>query len=367
MAAGNMVEGRFGHTGTLLLGGKVLVAGGNSGYGLALSSAELYEPARDGGVGSFTATWGMTAARNNHSATRLPDGRVLIVGGYDFYGPKETAEVFDPAGYGGSGSFTATGSLVEGRMDHTATLLPGGKVLIAGGTSNAGFRLTAEVYDPAGDGGAGSFTVQGSLAEGRRFHTATPLPDGRVLIAGGQNGLGEPLASAEVYDPDGDGGAGSFTATGNMARGRSSHTATLLRDGKVLIAGGTGSGTIAFSLASAEVYDPAGNGGAGSFTATGSLVSPRDTHTATQLADGKVLIAGGNAVLMAGPSYGGILATAELYDPAGDGGVGSFSATPSMSSPRVGLTATLLPDGRVLIAGGRTSSSYLWSAELAVP
>src|SRR5213078_2182015 len=136
-------------------------------------------------------------------------------------------------------------------------------------------------------------TATGSLGAGRYRHTATLLPSGKVLVAGGSNG--SDLSSAELYDP----ASGTWTATGSLGTARDAHTATLLPNGKVLVAGGsTGSG-----LSSAELYDPA----SGTWTTTGSLGTARDAHTATLLPNGKVLVAGGNN----GPA----LSSAELYDP----------------------------------------------------
>jgi hypothetical protein len=183
------------------------------------------------------------------------------------------------------------------------------------------------------------FSQTGSMAKARDSHTATLLYDGRVLIAGG------PYSSAELYDP----AAGTFSPTGSMTTARSGHTATLLSDGRVLIAGGDG-----FDLASAELYSPA----AGTFSPTGSMTTARSGHTATLLADGRVLIAGGGGVF----SNAYYTDSAELYDPA----TGTFRPTGSMTRARSGHTATRLTDGRVLITAGRRGS-YLGSAELYDP
>ena len=187
------------------------------------------------------------------------------------------------------------------RVHATATLLANGMVLIAGGYNGAipatppptdpdagffytgTFPATAELYDP----GTGTFTATGSLNAAREGHTATLLPNGLVLITGGNDSdlSLQRLASAELYDP----GAGTFTAAASMAVPREGHTATLLPNGMVLIAGGnpgtypaTDSG---YNPASAELYDP----GTGTFTATGSLNTARDNHTATLLQNGMVL------------------------------------------------------------------------------
>jgi Galactose oxidase, central domain/Kelch motif len=175
----------------------------------------------------------------------------------------------------------------------------------------------------------GILVPTGSMNTARASHTATLLSNGKVLIAGG--GYAGCLASAELYDP----AAGTFTATGSMTTARASHTATLLPSGKVLIAGGDDcSGP---SLASAELYDPA----TGTFVPTGSMTTAREKHTATLLGNGKVVIAGGLDRVVS-------FASAELYDPV----AGTFTTTGNMTAGRYDHTATLLPSGAVLIAGG---------------
>ena len=185
------------------------------------------------------------------------------------------SEVYDPE----TGTWTAAGSLIGFRESFTATLLPKGKVLVAGGRGpQTGPLASAHVYDPA----TGAWTATGSLSEGRYRHTATPLANGTVLVAGGfgANPFGTVFASAQVYDP----ATGTWTATGSMIGGRHYHTATRLPNGKVLVAGG-----LAHAPASAEIYDPA----TGNWTVTGSLIGGRYQHTATLLPNGKVLVAGG--------------------------------------------------------------------------
>jgi hypothetical protein len=187
------------------------------------------------------------------------------------------------------------------------------------------------------------------MATTRLGLTATLLSDGRVLVAGGSKtpgGLG--LATAELFDPS----TGKFSPTGSMTAGRDLQTATLLSDGHVLIAGGQGSNG---AWNSAELFDPA----TGKFTRTGTLtVSHGDGHTATLLADGRVMVAGGRD-----PGTNKYVASAELFDPA----TGKFAATASMAARRQNQTATLLTDGRVLVAGGSDGSAALASAELYQP
>src|SRR6266513_2669048 len=199
-----------------------------------------------------------------------------------------------------SGTWTYTGSLNTVRRSHTATLLPNGMVLVAGGFAPNSVFASAELYDPA----SGTWTPTGSLHTGRRWHTASLLPNGMVLVAGGVAFSG-PFASAELYDP----ASGTWTATGSLGTARYLHTTTLLPNGKVLVAGGGGSSG---TLASAELYDPA----SGTWTPTGSLHTARREHTATLLPNGMVLVAGGYKVVAGGVGHTLPLASAELYDPA---------------------------------------------------
>jgi N-acetylneuraminic acid mutarotase len=254
---GSLVHARGGHTATLLPNGKVLVAGGQDGAtAVTLSSAELYDPA----TGTWTLTGSLNIARTSHTATLLPNGKVLVAGGVDdddginTVNLPVTAELYDPA----TGKWTLTSALHDSRFGHSATLLPNGKVLVAGGwneqTSENIFLTSAEVYDP----GTGRWSSTGSLQQGRWLHTATLLSNGKVLVAGGfQLNSFQAIATAELYDP----GTGTWAATGSLVHVRGGHTATLLPDGHVLVAGGSLSGSggccgPANSVATAELYDP---------------------------------------------------------------------------------------------------------------
>jgi len=301
------------------------------------------------------ATGSLTTDRADHTATLLPNGKVLVVGGRQFFYDLASAELYDPA----SGTWTPTGSLNIPRRAHTATLLPDGKVLVAGGTrEDNGYQVysitNAELYDPA----TGTWTATGSLATARGDHTATLLSNGKVLVAGGRpsfsGGGNPPIVSAELYDP----ASGTWTSTGNLNTGRWSHTSTLLPNGNVLAAGGYGNGVV---LTSAEIYDSA----TATWMPTGSLRDRRADHTATLLPDNKVLVAGGYG----GDYPFGSHASAELYDPA----TGTSKSTGSLLNRRDQHTATLLPDGTVLIAAGiirdnttANGNNYLASAELYV-
>ncbi len=325
---GSMRNSRLAHTATLLPNGHVLIVGGGEGPDLidgffVVAEAELFDPS----TGTFVSAG--TVPRDLHTATLLVNGKVLFTGGETgwtgtppFPIVTRSAEVYDPA----TGPFQPTGDMATERESHTATLLNDGRVLVAGGARLQGTSWEtlqkAEIYDPA----SGTFLPTGDMVKPRIFHTATLLSNGKVLATGGYSGG----VTAELYDPV----TGSFAPTGNMSVARSFHTATLLANGKVLLVGG----------ATAELYDPL----TGLFTSVGPVRTARNTHTATLLPNGTVLIAGGAG----GESWAPTTATAEIFDPA----TASFLPAGSMGNGRLWHTATLLPDGSVLIIGGAASN-----------
>jgi Galactose oxidase, central domain len=328
------------HTATLLGDGDVLVAGGRVSDrldGTVLSTAELYDPVS----GTWTATNGMNKARWGHVATLLPDGRVLVAGGFRTGGDAlASAELFDP----GSGTWTATGRMTRARAGHTATLLPNGKVLVVSGGAEEKEAegdprsASAELYDPD----TGTWTATTSMIEARKGSTATLLADGTVLVAGGDGDF----TAAELYDPR----TAKWTVTGSMVDGRFGHTATLLADDNVLVTGGCACSEPG-ALASAELYGSS----ARTWTTTGSMDEARIFHTATLMPSGRVLVVDDGLA-------GDRPTSAELYDPQ----TGTWTATVSPVQSHFAYTATRLLDGRVLVVGDYGDGTQA-SAELYDP
>ena len=329
----NLSAGRLWHTATLLPNGKVLVAGGWNNGGLA--SAEIYDPAANGGAGGWSTANSLNDGRGGHTATLLPNGQVLAVAGE---GSGGSAELYEPL----TGDWDPATALRDGREKHTAILLPSGYVLAAGGLGLTDTLAHSEFYIPFGDSWV---ATTGNLHSSRYNHTATLLSSGRVLVTGGEyiSGIKSGYrSSTELYDPD----TRTWTLARNLGTARSKHTATLLANGQVLMVGGA---NLDGPLDTAELYNPA----RGTWTPTGSLTTARSSHTATLLPNGQVLVAGGTGA-------GGRLASAEFYDP----DAGTWKAAGAFSGARSDHTATLLPKGQVLLAGGYNGASYLNSAVL---
>lgn len=366
-SAGSLIQARAGHTATILPDGRVLVAGGERSQSNAntLSSAEIYDPRTN----SWSSGPAMNLGRMGHTATPLLTGQVLIVGG-DTVQPgmptvaTNSVELFDPA----TNSWRAGAAASLAREHHTATILPDGRVLIVGGEttdpSSGQQRIlaSAELYDPR----TNSWSQIADLGRPRVGHTATVLPDGRVVVSGGETVAADRqrdvTPAVEIFDPT----SNSWTETGSLATGRAGHTANLLPDGRILIAGGqtaatrggrlqfVAAGAAILSSASTEIFDPQ----AGSWQPAASLGTPRTDHSATLLPSGQLLVVGGY-----GPNGVTPLGTAERYDPATN--VWSLM---NMPTPRAEHTATLLPDGSVLIVGGKGDlSTYIGQVDRYMP
>lgn len=339
---GAMLTARYFHTATLLPNGKVLVTGGydTSQY---LSSAELFDPA----TGTWAATGPMNSARFLHTATLLTNGKVLVTGGANQSTGNvilSSSELYDPT----SGTWTSTSPMSTARLDHSATLLGNGKVLVSGGTlvsgsGNTVYLSSAELFDPA----TGTWSATASMLSVRYAFTATLLPNGKVLAMGGLDNTGE-TSSAELYDPT----LGTWFTTGPMTSIRGRQSAAALSNGKVVVMGGYNNTSSAARLSTAEMYDPA----TGTWAATGALINARGSHRATTLSDGKVLVTGGS-------HNSELVANTELYDPT----AGTWSPVNPLRTARGVHTATLLLNGQVLIAGGGGSNGLLASAELYDP
>jgi hypothetical protein len=341
----SMSTARERHVAIRLDSGKVLIAGGYNNR--ELQGAELFNPADQ----TFTATgtkvatnsgpsnlYGMISARSDAAGVLMSNGDAFVIGGYNGI-DLQTIDVYNPA----KGTFSLFGNrMTIARQNPAATLLKDGTLLITGGYTGSAFLSNAERYDPT----TLLFeTTPGIMKYPREGHTSTLLSSGKVLITGGCNNAvsGEIvcdnfLSTAEIFDP----ATGLFTATGSMTTARRGHTAVLLPNGKVLLAGGTdGKNT----LSTAELYDPE----KGIFTSTGSMGTPRNFHTASMMSNGKVLIAGGES--------DSPLASLEVYDPATNTFV--FSGV-TMSAKRAGHVATVLNDGKVLLTGGRNQALLIF-------
>ena len=313
-----MLQARSGHTATLLPNGRVLIAGGMRRNQDFYKSAELYDAA----TGKFAPTGDMNERRVGHIAVLLRSGKVLVAGGWVGHGCTNSAELYDPA----TGKFSVLAARMNvARGNPRATLLPSGDVLVTGGADHdsPGGVASAEIFDAS----KLTFHAISPMHFARISHTATLLKDGRVLIVGGR---GDRLnESAELYDPK----TGRFELTGSLTTARYKHTAGLLPDGRVLIAGGSDERDWNGNLNSAEIYDPT----TGRFASASPLNGSRfKLPEAAQLASGKLLVAGGNA-------------NVEVFDPS----LGKFVVVDGqMNDSRHFMSETKLTDGSILLAGG---------------
>lgn len=331
---GAMIEARSldEATTTLLQDGRVLVAGGvRHDHDETVASAELYDPA----PGAWEATAPMPRPTRGATATLLADGRVLVAGGEG----SAAADLYDPK----TGTWSPTSAMPAIRYAAIAVRLTDGRVLVAGGAGSGEFGnftllATAFLYDPT----SGTWSSTGSMTNSRSHAAVVALKDGRILLVGGGTIVGDALVetfppTAELYDPR----TGTFALTGSMAESHWIPNATLLDDGRVLVAGGTD--TSGVGIDRAEVYDPA----TGRFTATERMTQRRMFPATALLADGRVLLVGGEFIA------NDYVPTAETFDPR----TGTFSATGSLGVHRGGPTLVRLLDGRILVIGGATKTS----------
>jgi phage baseplate assembly protein gpV len=332
------------------LTGEVLVAGGNgAGAAASLATTELYDPV----AGTWSLTTGsMTNGRASHTATLLPNGMVLVVGGTDSAGNGlASAELFNPT----TGTWTVTGSLNHARAYHTATLTTNG-VLIAGGVNVTTLVPIAELYDLT----LGTFSNVGALSNPRQLQTDILFTAGslanEVLLIGGVDGSFNNLGPTDLFTPVGN----TFSASGSLLDPRRLHTSTLLisgaNDGKVLVEGGvtTSAGNPDDTT---EIFDPT----TATFSAGPNMVYDHAAHTATLFTSGPRM---GQILVAAGATHGGFLTpNDELYDPVAN----SFSATCNLIQSRESHTATLLLNGNVLIAGGFIVGGGISECELYSP
>jgi hypothetical protein len=337
VTTGAMAEARTVFTATTLLDGRVLVAGGGTSESSGnFTSAEVFDPR----TGTWTRVEDMADGRRFHTATLLIDGRVLVTGG----GSLATAELFDPK----TGTWRSAHPMSEPRGQHVAIRLWNGDVLVAGGTGGEAPTLTAEVYDPDTD----TWTVTGAMGVWRASPTIELLNDGKVLVAGGF-GPGVEITSAELYNPD----TRSWTMTGTLHESRvDGSSATLLKNGEVLVVGGNNGQLPGVGVAgsTAELYDPL----TGSWTLTARTIEGQGGHSATLMADGTVLVAGGIS------QAGAPIPATEYYHP----DTASWAVGPSMLVARYSGLAAPLADGRVLVMGGTgAAGGPTTAAELFAP
>jgi hypothetical protein len=337
-AVGPMTMPRAAHTATALADGRVLIAGGCTANGCEGTPdggrTEFYEPSTH----RFAPGPPMIHGRVGHTATPLADGRILFTGGWPDEGrpPLASVEVFDP----GSGRFTEVARLATGRGGHTATRLADGRVLLAGGADSRQALSTVELFDPA----TNRITAVAPMPAPRAAHAAARLADGRVLVAGGQSVPGHGrgiVGSALVYDPARD----AWTPVGPLGQARYKTALVPLPDGGALVVGGQAGDAAAARLASTERYDPATT----AFAAGPTLSEPRYkiSDAVLVLRDGRVAVAGGFGVdVLTGPTVRTI--------------------APGDPVERLFPTATELADGAVLVTGGSTERTRVTATAFLV-
>ncbi len=339
---------RMWHTATGLSDERVLVVGGSRATDQFLAEAEIFDPAN----GQTKLVAPLHAARHGHSATLLPDGRVLVVGGYNL--PRQwlsDAEVYHPS----TDTWTAVPPRYSHGGNHSATSMKDGRVLVVGGDIGSGVATEhVEIFDPKADAWTEARPLSSVLSE----HTAQLLNDGRVLVAGGRGANNVPPAGgdAQIYDPQ----TNTWTATGPMVKPHQFSDSVRLPDGRVLVAGGVlPDPSTPRPSACAEIYDPASN----TWTAAANLSQARFLHGLVLLPDSKVLAVGGARDWDSSWTNNSFVREIELYDPVAN----AWRTVGELPEPRALATATLLPDGRVWLAGGRNDTTYFADSWLIGP
>lgn len=343
-----MLLGRGMHEMARLCDGRVLVPGGLNGHfaGATVPVAEVYDPR----TRQWSTTAPMLSFHSKHTATTLHDGRVLVAGGEGRLAtvrgnPLTMSEVYDPA----ADSWTPTGPMIsEVPFNHSAVLLDDGRVLVAGGrwsgTTAAGVLNTTQLYDPT----TNRWSETSEMRHARAYHASALLPDGRVLVAGGEDERGDSMTSAEVWDP----ATGSWSEVGSLLvpHHNETNSAVTLRSGRVLLAGGSNSRAEGSGILSdaTQVFDPRTN----TWALGQRLPEGRNDHLVIAVADGRVLVAGGqiwrDETSPPNPTSTVATASTAIYDPRH----GSWSNGPSMHAARANAAAVTLDDGTVFVTGG---------------
>jgi N-acetylneuraminic acid mutarotase len=333
---------RSSHASSTLSDGKVLVTGGIFNREKKTASAELYDPS----TGNWTRVRDMNVIRFAHISSLLPNGKVLITGGtQDYYSALVYAELYDPI----TDNWTMTDSMSQGRFMHTVSVLPNGKVLVTGGGTMTQDNViqpldTCELYDPM----TGKWSMTSSMNTARAYHTATVLPNGKVLIVGCESEYG---TTPELYDPI----TGNWTPTADIDIAQVMHTATLLMNGQVLVAGGEAYSFNYNDSFISQLYDPSTN----TWAKTGSIHYFRYIATAFLLPNGKVLIAYGQTDSSQ---------SSELYDPI----TGNWTNASDYVMDLFYHAASMLKNGNVLVSGGMSSdvtplkTSMLYNSSLEI-
>lgn len=350
-SAGSLQTARINHTATLLPNGKVLVAGGVSMQGngqtnpsapVYLSSAELYDPTTK----LWTSAGAMATARSGHTATVLSNGKVLVAGGVNTVGWTASVELYDFA----TNTWTTGSPLPATRSNHAAALLPNGKVLVMGGyDSSDNLHTGALLYDPS----TATWATGGTMVESRSQHVASLLPNGKVLVVGG-TGASVSQPGAELYDPTSNIWTTAAKPTIALSVGVS---ATVLPNGKLLCIQGYKPSLPNSTSPNAEIYDPTAN----TWTPAGALTTAHENHTATLLPNGTLVVIGGGFTSVHSATIYGTDVT-EVYDPVAN--TWSLSGPLSLG-PLLGHTATLLRTGAVLVVGGTQASGWWYTPSRA--